>query len=311
LRLGSPVLAEKVTDLINFCILNRSLPSEWKQARLTPVFKRGVDTDKTDYRPVSILTSLSKVFEKVIYDQTWIAFHNVLSSNLSGIMKTHSCCTVLLKMTEDWRNSVDNKEAVAAVAVDLSKALDAINYSLLLAKLKAYGFSTHVLELMSTYLLGHQQCVRLDGVCSNFKTVKPPLQNLEARLIRNHQTAEALLSMTPQTPVKIPFLSNFLKTHPNETFVANLTAGLTEGFRVGYQGNHLPKTAKNIPSAYRHPLTIEGNLLEEVQRSRLAGPFEFPLPFPNFHIHHRWVGSQKEEPKMAHYFTPLFSQRDP
>ena len=86
-------------------------------------------------------------------------------------MKTHSCCTALLKMTKDWRNSIDNKEAVAAVAVDLSKAFDAINHSLLLAKLKAYGFSPHALELMSTYLLGRQQCVRLEGVCSNFKTV--------------------------------------------------------------------------------------------------------------------------------------------
>ena len=75
-------------------------------------------------------------------------------------------------MTEDWRNSVDNKEAVTAVAVDLSKAFDAINHSLLLAKLKAYSFSPHTLELMSTYLLGCQQCVRLEGVCSNFKTVK-------------------------------------------------------------------------------------------------------------------------------------------
>ena len=52
-------------------------------------------------------------------------------------------------MTEDWRNSIDNKEAVAAVAVDLSKAFDAINHSLLLAKLKTYGFSPHALELMS------------------------------------------------------------------------------------------------------------------------------------------------------------------
>ena len=157
LRLGSPVLAEKVTKLIKFCILNRSLPSEWKQARLTPVFKRGIDTDKANYRPVSILTSLSKVFEKVIYDQTWNAFHNVLSSNLSGFMKTHSCCTTLQKMTEDWRNRIDNKEAVAA---DLSKAFDAINHRLLLAKLKAYVFSPHTLDLMFTYLLGRQQCRR-------------------------------------------------------------------------------------------------------------------------------------------------------
>jgi len=69
-------------------------------------------------------------------------------------------------------NSIDNQEAVAAVAVDLSKAFDAINHSLLLAKLKAYGFSTQALKLMSTYLLGCQLCVRLGGVYSNFKTVK-------------------------------------------------------------------------------------------------------------------------------------------
>ena len=148
---------------------------EWKQARLTLVFKRGIDTDKANYCPGScsiLRTSLSKVFEKVIYDQTWNAFHNVLSSNLSGFMKTHSCCTALLKMTEDWRNSIDHKGAVATVTVDLSKAFDAINHRLLLAKLKAYGFSPHALELMSTCLLGRQQCVRLEGVCSNFKTVK-------------------------------------------------------------------------------------------------------------------------------------------
>lgn len=67
-------------------------------------------------------------------------------------------------MTEDCRKSNDNKEAVAAVALDWGKAFDAINHNLLLAKLKAYGFSTQALELMSTYLLGRQPCVRLDGV---------------------------------------------------------------------------------------------------------------------------------------------------
>ena len=75
-------------------------------------------------------------------------------------------------MTEDWKISTDNKEAAAAVAVDLSKAFDAINHRRLPAKLTAYGFSPHALELMSTYLPGRQQCVRVEGVCSNFKTVK-------------------------------------------------------------------------------------------------------------------------------------------
>ena len=131
------------------------MPSEWKQARLTHVFKRGIDTDKANYRPVSILPSPSKVFEKIIYDQTWNAFRNVLSSTLSGFMKTHSCCTALLKVTEDWRKSIDNREVVAAVALDLSKTFDAINHRLLIAKLKAY--------VLSTYLQGRQQCVILEG----------------------------------------------------------------------------------------------------------------------------------------------------
>ena len=78
-------------------------------------------------------------------------------------MKTHSCCTALLKMTEDWRKSIDNREAVAAVAVDSSKAFDAINHRLSLAQ--AYGFSPYALEMVSTYLLGRQHCVRLEGVC--------------------------------------------------------------------------------------------------------------------------------------------------
>ena len=135
-----------MTILINLYILNRSLPSEWKQARLTLVLKRVIDTD-TNYRPVSILTSLSKVSEKVIYDRTWNAFHNLLSSNLSGFMKIHSCCTALLKMTEDWRQRIDKKEAIAVVAVDFSKGFDPIDHRFLLAKLKAYGFSSHALEL--------------------------------------------------------------------------------------------------------------------------------------------------------------------
>ena len=70
-------------------------------------------------------------------------------------MKTHSCCTALLKVTEDWRKSIDNREVVAAVAVDLSKTFDAINHRLLIAKLKVY--------VLSTYLQGRQQCVILEG----------------------------------------------------------------------------------------------------------------------------------------------------
>ena len=108
-----------------------------------------------------------------------------------------------------------------------------------------------------------------------------PLQKLEARLIRNHQTAEALLPMKPQTPVNIPLLTNLLKTHPNQNFVANLTAGLSQGFRVGYQGNRFPKTAKNLPSAYQHPLLIEETSWKKLNSAALPALSNLP-PFQIF-----------------------------
>lgn len=104
---------------------------------MTPVFKTDEDTRKENYRPVSILTAISKVYEKVMFDQLYGAFYEHLSPNLSGFLKKHSRCTALFKMTEDWRRSLDKREAVIAVAEDLSKAFDSINHNLLLAKLRA------------------------------------------------------------------------------------------------------------------------------------------------------------------------------
>ena len=126
---------------------------------MVPVFKKQISTDKTCYRSVSVLTASSKWYEKVIFDQRYEAFYWRLSPNLSGYLKAHLCCIRLLKMTEDWRASLDRREAV-----DLSKAFDSICHPLLLAKLKAYGFTDDALGLMAAYLLGRRQRVQVNGV---------------------------------------------------------------------------------------------------------------------------------------------------
>ena len=95
-----------------------------------------------------------------------------LSTNLSSFLKNHSSSAALLKMTEDWRDCLDNREAVAAVAVDLSKAFDSICHNLLLAKLQAYGLSQPALDLISSYLLGRKQRVKLQGTYSSYRAVK-------------------------------------------------------------------------------------------------------------------------------------------
>ena len=141
--------------MINFLIANSSWPDEWKCSNLTPVLKKDEDTRKENYRPVSVLTALSKVYEKVMYDQLYNTFCLATCHKTSLdflCLKNHSCRTALLKMTKDWRRSLDNRESAMAVAVDLSKAFDSINQNLLLAKLKAYGLSQSALSLMSSYL---------------------------------------------------------------------------------------------------------------------------------------------------------------
>ena len=107
-----------------------------------------------------------------MFDQMYEAFRCKLSHNLSGYLRGHSCCSALLKMTEDWRESLDRREAVAAVAVDLSKAsFDSVCHSLLLAKLTAYGFSRRALQLMIAYLRERKQRVKLDNTYSQWGTV--------------------------------------------------------------------------------------------------------------------------------------------
>ena len=65
LRLSAPVMTEEIIRLINFLIANRSWPNEWKCGNLTPVFKKDENTRKENYRPVSVLMALSKVYEKI------------------------------------------------------------------------------------------------------------------------------------------------------------------------------------------------------------------------------------------------------
>ena len=103
--------------------------------------QKGWGHAERELSPFVGLSALSKVYEKVMYDQLYNTFCRHLSQNLSGFLKNHSCCTALLKMTEDLRRSLDNRESAMAVAVDLSKAFDSINHSLLLTKFKTFGLN--------------------------------------------------------------------------------------------------------------------------------------------------------------------------
>ena len=126
---------------------NACVPAEWKLAEICPIFKRDDELDKSKYRPVSILLLLDKVFERCVQKQLVHYFNLHLSKFLSAYRKGYSCESVLLHLIEDRRGTLDKNSVVGTVIMDLSIAFDLIPHDLLLAKLSAYGISTHSFKL--------------------------------------------------------------------------------------------------------------------------------------------------------------------
>ena len=141
-----------LTNLINHCITIHAWPSLWKRSNVSPLYKKDSPTDKANYRPVSVLTCFFKIFERVLHDQMYDFAKLILSDSLSGFLKGHSCATAHLKMTDDFRASLDHKDhcITIAIAVDLSKAFDSISHSLLISKLKAYGYGPSISRCVVT-----------------------------------------------------------------------------------------------------------------------------------------------------------------
>ena len=101
--ISAPSIASLLANLFNHYIRKStpSVPSEWKMSNVTPIHKKGETTDKSNYRPVSVLSAISRRFEKVMFDQLYTSITPTFSSNMLGFPKRHSCATALIKLTDD------------------------------------------------------------------------------------------------------------------------------------------------------------------------------------------------------------------
>ena len=141
-----------LTNCINKAIRNNKFPGSLKLSDTTPVFKKLDPSDKANYRPVNVLPLLSKVFEKIIYDQLHEYLENFLSELLCGFRKTHSTQHALFRLIQKWQEELNSGGYVGTFLMDLSKAYECLSHDLLIAKLEAYGLDVGSLNSLLDYL---------------------------------------------------------------------------------------------------------------------------------------------------------------
>ena len=135
------ILVKPLHSFINNDINNNSFPNSLKLGDITPIFKKGDATSVTNYRPVSVLPAISKIYERVIQKQLLQHIDVHLSKYLCGYRKGYNAQHALVSLIEKWRDMLDKKGYAGGVLMDLSKAFDTLDHDLLLAKLHAYGMN--------------------------------------------------------------------------------------------------------------------------------------------------------------------------
>ena len=126
LKMAVPFIYLSLTELFNFCIETSSFPSKLEIAKISPLFKDGEQSDKNNYRPISVIPTVAPVFERLIYEQlyTYLNDNNLINTQQSGFRSLHSTLTALLDMTNDWCINIDKKCVNGVIYLDLKKAID-------------------------------------------------------------------------------------------------------------------------------------------------------------------------------------------
>ncbi len=173
LKDASEVIAPSIQKLINMSITQCCFPDLWKSAKITAIFKSGNPQDCDNYRPISILPTLSKILERAVKSQlyNYLEENSLLYSQQSGFRSRRSTSTALLQMTDTLLNNMDKRQVTGVVYLDLKKAFDTVNRSLLLRKLGAYGVDDRCVKWFRSYLTHRTQCTTIGEVSSTKRSV--------------------------------------------------------------------------------------------------------------------------------------------
>ena len=168
LKNNSNIFSKFFQAILNNTTKTSTFPKQLKYPDVKTVFKKDSPTGKKNYRPSSILSNVSKIYERCLNKELEEYFQAVLSTYQHGFWKGYSVINTLVPMIEKWRKSLDNGGAFGALLTDLPHAFGCLLCDLLIAKLHAYGIDIHSLKLLHSYLTKRRQRLKLDVTYSSW-----------------------------------------------------------------------------------------------------------------------------------------------
>ena len=164
---------EPLTVIINQMLNVGIFPDSLKISKVIPIYKKNDNTIFSNYRPISLLPSISKIFEKIILEQitTYLDSNNLIHKHQYGFRKNHSTEYAALHIVNYLNYELDRNRTPTNVYLDLSKAFDTLSHNILIRKLKHYGVCDSALNLMKSYLEDRKQFVQFDECISEMKAI--------------------------------------------------------------------------------------------------------------------------------------------
>ena len=169
LKLISPLISTTVSGLFNKCLAEGVYPDILKSAIVTPIFKTGSPTDPNNYRSISVLPDLNKVYEELLLMRlnNFLQSHNILSRSQYGFRKDRCTQEACIGLLSTLNNAYTHKSYAVCLFIDFKKAFDTVNHTILLKKMERYGIRGQILQLFKSYLSNRIQRVVVNNAISD------------------------------------------------------------------------------------------------------------------------------------------------
>ena len=167
-------IAPPLEYIFNMSLSNGICPSLLKIAKVIPIYKKDDKSQVTNYRPISLLPSISKLLEKIVYKRliSFLTVNNILNKSQFGFRKNCSTDFAIIQLLDKVTELLSQKEHIIAIYMDLSKAFDTIDHITLLSKLDNYGIRGPAYSWIKSYLSERKQFVYIDGHNSNMLNIQ-------------------------------------------------------------------------------------------------------------------------------------------